>query len=333
MQNPVRHETLHGAEAQVQHCLVPAHGLGEELHGLLFDVVRHRLLDRDVCWLQLRQYDEHVTLWMSSTDPVRQGSLPVDRGAVPQQHPVQEPLCSHPGAKPFDQLLARALGAPVAPAEGVGNLVVLWEVLYHSFRGALHSELGHDGACHGHDRRDREISLVSGADEAHPSVLLRSRTATVSQAKSFAAVSSMLMMQDGCTPYSVTQYSNRSSSTCVSTSLGFVVFLVPLDAARYFEARAAEEMADPPLAESACRATLLGHSVEDGLHHTRADREACLANTVALISQNGNDHIASSRAVATVTSCTSTRAVACMAKKKNKKITPSAVPPSHRSWS
>ena len=122
--------------------------------------------------------EEHVTLWMSTTDPVHQGSLPVDRGAVPQQHPMQEPLFSHPGVKPFDHLLARALGAPVTLTGGVGNLLVLWQVLYHSFRGALHHELGHDGACHGHDRRDREISLVS-ADEAHPSVLLRSRPATV----------------------------------------------------------------------------------------------------------------------------------------------------------
>ena len=50
-------------------------------------------------------------------------------------------------------------------------LMLCCEVLYHSFRGAFHDELGHDGACHGHDRRDREISLVSGANEAHPSVL------------------------------------------------------------------------------------------------------------------------------------------------------------------
>ena len=35
------------------------------------------------------------------------------------------------------------------------------KVLYHSFRGAFHDELGQDGACHGHGRRDR-------ADEAHP---------------------------------------------------------------------------------------------------------------------------------------------------------------------
>ena len=45
---------------------------------------------------------------------------------------------------------------------------MLWQVLHHSFRGAFHDELGHDGACHGHDRRDREISLVSGANEAQP---------------------------------------------------------------------------------------------------------------------------------------------------------------------
>ena len=63
MQNPVRHETLHGAEAKVKHRIVPAHGLGKELHGLLFDAVLQRLLDRDVCWLQLRC----VATWMKST--------------------------------------------------------------------------------------------------------------------------------------------------------------------------------------------------------------------------------------------------------------------------
>ena len=31
-----RHEALHGAEARVKHRIVPAHGLGKELHGLLF---------------------------------------------------------------------------------------------------------------------------------------------------------------------------------------------------------------------------------------------------------------------------------------------------------
>ena len=111
----------------------------------------------------------------------------MDRGTIPQQHPVQQPLFSHPSAKPFDQLLACALGAPVALAEAVGELLVLWQVLHHSFRhsfrGAFHDDLGHDGACLGHDRRDREISLVSGADEAHPSILLRSRPATVPQAQ------------------------------------------------------------------------------------------------------------------------------------------------------
>ena len=39
MQNPVCQETLHGTEAQVKHRLVPAHGFGKELHGLLFDAV------------------------------------------------------------------------------------------------------------------------------------------------------------------------------------------------------------------------------------------------------------------------------------------------------
>ena len=40
-------------------------------------------------------------------------------------------------------------------------LMLCCKVLYHSFRGAFHDELGQDGACHGHGRRDR-------ADEAHP---------------------------------------------------------------------------------------------------------------------------------------------------------------------
>ena len=55
--------------------------------------------------------------------------------------------------------------------------------------------------------------------------------------KSFAAVSSMLMMQEGCTPYSVTKYikRNRSLSTCVSNSLGSVIFLCPSGAARYLK--------------------------------------------------------------------------------------------------
>ena len=96
---------------------------------------------------------------------------------------MQEPLFSNSSVKPFDQLLTRARGAPVALADGVGDLLVLWLVLHHSFRGAFHDELGHDGACHGHDRQDREISLVSGADEANPSVLLRFRPAMVPQAQ------------------------------------------------------------------------------------------------------------------------------------------------------
>ena len=115
MQNPVCHETHHGVEAQVQHRLVPTHGLCKELHGLLFDAVFQRLLDRDVCWLRLRcvatRNEEHVALRMSSTDPFQQGGLSMDRGTIPQQHPVQEPLFSHPSAKPFDHLLACALGA------------------------------------------------------------------------------------------------------------------------------------------------------------------------------------------------------------------------------
>ena len=57
-----------------------------------------------------------------------------------------------------------------------------WDSLHHSFRAALHSELGHDGACHGRDRRDREMSLVSDGDEAHPSILLRFRSHSMPQA-------------------------------------------------------------------------------------------------------------------------------------------------------
>ena len=129
MQNPVRHETLHGVEAKVKHRLVPTHGFGKELHGLLFDAVFQRLLNRDVCWLQLRcvatRNEEHVALRMSSTDPFQQGGLSMYRGTIPQQHPMQEPLFSHPSAKPLDQLLACALGAPVALAEGVGK-IFLW---------------------------------------------------------------------------------------------------------------------------------------------------------------------------------------------------------------
>ena len=84
----------------------------------------------------------------------------MERVTIPQQHPVQESLFSHPTAKPFDQLLACALGALMAVAESVRNLVVFWHFLYDSLRGVVHNELGHESACHGHDRRDRDISLV-----------------------------------------------------------------------------------------------------------------------------------------------------------------------------
>ena len=126
--------------------------------------------------------EENVALRVSSTDPLQQGRLAMDRGAIPQQHPMQEPSFSHPSAKPIDELPARDLGAPVAVAEAAGDLLVLWKGLQHSFRGALHNELGHDVARHGHDRRDREIALVLGADEAHPSVWLWFRPAAVPQA-------------------------------------------------------------------------------------------------------------------------------------------------------
>ena len=101
-----------------------------------------RLLDRDVCWLQLRcvatRNEEHVALQMGSTDPFQQGGLSMDRGTIPQQ----EPQFSDTSAKPLDQLLACALGAPVALAEAVGNLLLLWQVLQNTFRGAFHDELG-----------------------------------------------------------------------------------------------------------------------------------------------------------------------------------------------
>ena len=64
--------------------------------GLMFDDVLERLLDRDVCGLQLRceatWHEEHVTLWMSSTEPFHQGSLLVDRGTTSQQHQCKN-LC------------------------------------------------------------------------------------------------------------------------------------------------------------------------------------------------------------------------------------------------
>ena len=51
-------------------------------------------------------------------------------------------------------------------------------------------------------------------------------------------------------------------------------------------------MAGPSIAESAFHAMLLSHSVEDGLHHTCVHRDACLAHTVALLSQKWYEHIA-----------------------------------------
>ena len=75
------------------------------------------------------------------------------------------------------------------------------------------------------------------------------------------------------------------------TCLGSVVFLVPPGATRYLKPAQRKKVVDPSVAESACHAMLLGHSVEDGLHHRRGDRDAFLANTVALLSQNGNDRI------------------------------------------
>ena len=51
VENPLRHETLQCAEAQIQHRIVPAHGLGKELRGLRFDSVLQGLLDPDVCRL------------------------------------------------------------------------------------------------------------------------------------------------------------------------------------------------------------------------------------------------------------------------------------------
>ena len=81
-------ETLHGAEAHVQQRIVSAHGLGKESHGLLFDAVLHRLLGRDVCGLQFRCGANLVRRARDTLDeqhgPIPQGSLPVDRGTIPQ---------------------------------------------------------------------------------------------------------------------------------------------------------------------------------------------------------------------------------------------------------
>ena len=67
----------------------------------------------------------------------------------------------------------------------------------------------------------------------------------------------------------------------------------------------AEEMAGPLYAESARLATLLRHTVEDGLHQTQRHRDACLANTVACVSQNGS--------VGTLPSCSHPAIVAASA--------------------
>ena len=45
VQKPLLHEALHGAEAQVKHRTVPAHGVRKKMHGLLFDDVLEGLLD------------------------------------------------------------------------------------------------------------------------------------------------------------------------------------------------------------------------------------------------------------------------------------------------
>ena len=274
-------ETLHGADAKVKHRLVPAHGFGKELHGLLCDAVCASEAAGSRCLLAVALLCSHlgcVALRMTNTDPFQQ------RGP---QHPTQEPLFSDPNAKALNQLLACALRALVALAENVGELLVLWQVLHHSFRGAFHNELGHDGACHGHDR---DISLVSGTDEPHPSVLLRPRPTTVPQAQELRC--RLVHVHDArrCTPYSVTWYikRNRNLSTCVSTNLGSVIFLVP---PAMPVINATEEVEDPSVAESARHAVLLGHSVENGLHHRRGNRDACLPNAVTLLSQTGNDRI------------------------------------------
>ena len=109
---------------------------------------------------------------------------------------------------------------------------------------------------------------------------------------SFAAVSSMLMMQDGCTPCSATWYIKRNRSLSTSTSLRSVVFLVPPDAARYLKPAQRRKCRIHRLPNlrvmPRCSATLLKMGCI-----THAEIGACLANTVALLSQNGNDHIAS----------------------------------------
>ena len=85
-------------------------------------------------------------------------------------------------------------------------------------------------------RRDREISLVGGADEAHPSVLLRSRPATLPQAQELRG--RLVHVHDAGWVHVVLRHvvhQNRSLSTCVSNSLGSVVFSIPPDATRYLK--------------------------------------------------------------------------------------------------
>ena len=91
--------------------------------------------------------------------------------------------------------------------------------------------------------------------------------------KSFEAVSSMLMMQEGCTPYS--RHVEHQ-----------VVFLCPPDAARYLK-RAQRRKWRIHLSLNlrvmpCCSATRL----KMGLHHRRGNQDA-------LLSQNGNDRYAS----------------------------------------
>ena len=136
--------------------LSPAHGFGKEFHELLFEVVLEGLLVRDVCKFQLRcvatWYEEHVALWMSSTDQFHQGSLPVDRTTIP----------------PNARILVFWCVSCV--------LVTTVEIVRFRLSSAPM-------------KRTRPSFSVS---PSHP------------RPNSFAAVSSMLMMREGCTLHSVT---------------------------------------------------------------------------------------------------------------------------------
>ena len=166
--------------------------------------------------MQLRcvatQNEEHVALRMSSTDPLQRGSLSMDRGS-----PTAAPSARTLVFAPKRQAIRSAPGICSRCTSGSREIFSCSGRSCTTRFVALHNELGHDGACHGHDRQGREISHVLGADEAHPSVLLRFRPATMSQTQQLRC--RLVHVDDAgrCTLYSVTQYikRNRSLSMCV----------------------------------------------------------------------------------------------------------------------